>query len=165
MFMSHTYWWTTHIFRWYFLLFDNETLLFKCVTYCYGRRMLSKCPENNQKTTCFVVSPYHLIWYLKSFCFFIFCPGDKLYSQCPCCPISCVALVLNWFVTVHLVFCLNWLAGVAYLVAFPEFTVRFLYFPFLTIVVSSCLENRSVHTSQLRQHYTNTSLFSRKLSS
>ena len=102
MFMSHTYWWTTHIFQWYFLLFDYENKLFKYVTYWYERRMLSKCSENNQKTTCFVVSPYHLIWYLKSFCFFIFCPGDKLYSQCPCCPISCVALVLNWFVTVHL---------------------------------------------------------------
>ena len=25
MFMSHTYWWKTHIFQWYFLLFDNET--------------------------------------------------------------------------------------------------------------------------------------------
>ena len=38
----------------------------------------------------------------ESFCFFWFCPGDKLNSECPCCPTSCVALVLNWFVTVHL---------------------------------------------------------------
>ena len=67
--------------------------------------------------------------------------------------LHCNALVLNWFVTCQLTYYLSWLAGVAYLVAFPEFSVCFLHFPFLTIVVLSCLENRSVHTSQLRQHY------------
>ena len=33
-------------------------------------------------------------------------------------------------------YCLSWLAGVAYLVPFPEFTVRFLHFSFLIITTS-----------------------------
>ena len=47
MYMSHNYLWTTHIFQWYFLLFDYDTKLFKCVTYWYERWMFSKYPENN----------------------------------------------------------------------------------------------------------------------
>ena len=54
---------------------------------------------------------YHLTYYLKSFCFFWFCPGDKLNSECPCCPTSCVALVLNWFVTVHFGFLFELISG------------------------------------------------------
>ena len=109
--------------------------------------MLSKCPENNQKTTCFVVSPYHFTYYLKSFCFFWFCPGNKLYSECPCCPISCVALVLNWFVTVHFGFLFELISGCGVLGRIPRIhgplSTLFLsyyntsykyYFPFLMIV-------------------------------
>ena len=50
--------------------------------------------------------------------------------------LHCNALVLNWFVTCQLTYYLSWLAGVAYLVAFPEFSVRFLHFPFLIITTS-----------------------------
>ena len=94
--------------------------------------MLSKCPENKQKTTCFVVSPYHFTYYLKSFCFFWFCPGNKLYSECPCCPISCVALVLNWFVTVHFGFLFELISGCGVLGSIPRIPAPpFFTFPFL----------------------------------
>ena len=87
-------------------------LLFKCVTYWYERRILSKCPVNNQKTTCFVVFPYHFTHDLKSFAF------------------SDSAQVVN--------FILNTLAAQFHVLHFCSIGLWLVHFGFLFELISGC---------------------------
>ena len=68
--------------------------------------MLSKCKENNQKTTCFVVSPYHLTYYLKSFF-----SDSALVINFILNALAAQLHVLNWFVTVHFGFLFELISG------------------------------------------------------